>query len=184
MTDPLDKLTPTDLVPSKEGKKNWLQQAEELEAARLAEINAKGLWPARLPFDLAMEMGPAELTFEKHGLTEEQALALMKNADFIATIKFWRDQVIKEGVSFKTKAKMMAEDLLETGYMLATNPATADTTRANMIQWFAKVAGHEPKKDSEGGGGQGSGFTLTLNFSGDAAPSKSAKIIDVEPSSD
>lgn len=169
------------MVPSGEGEKSkrltWLEEDEKREARRLAEIAEKGAWPARLPFDLAMELDTAEETFARYEIAEADAVELLANADFVATIKFWREAVVKEGYSYKTKAKLIAEDLLETGYMLATDPGTSDSVRANMIQWFSKVAGYEPKKDSEGGGGQGPGFTLNLTFSETPGRAASAQIL-------
>lgn len=162
-----------------EGEKSkrlsWLEEDEKREAGRLAKIAEQAPWPARLPFDLAMELDTAEQTFARYEIEEKAAADLLANADFIATVKFWKEAIVKEGYSYKTKAKLIAEDLLETGYMLATDPGTSDSVRANMVQWFSKVAGYEPKKDSEGGGGQGPGFTLNLTFS--EAPGKSAQVI-------
>ena len=167
-----------DVVKHGEGDKSkrltWLEEDEKREARRLAEIAEKAPWPARLPFDLAMDMDSAEETFERYGIAEAEATNLLANADFIATVKFWKEAIVKEGYSFKTKAKLIAEDLLETGYMLATDPGTNDSVRASMVQWFTKIAGYEPKKDSEGGGGQGPGFTLNLTFS--ETPGRAASI--------
>lgn len=141
------------------------------EHAKLEEIAKRNGWPVRLPFDLALQMEPAEDTFAEHGVGKEDALALMAHKEFVASVKAWQEAIVKEGYSFKLKAKLIAEDLLDNARMLATNPDVAHSVRAQMTQWFTKIAGYEPNtKNPEGGGGQGAGFKLVINFAGNPRP--------------
>ena len=185
MTTPADDkdLTGFDLtVPekgAKAGGRNVIEEAERREVARLAEVAKRFAWPVRLPFDLAMQCWDDEEVFKRHEISPERAFQLIQNESFINSIKSWREFIVKEGISFKTKARMAAEDLLMQAYTIATDASIPPGTRLDAIKWHAKVAGLEPNpKDLEGGGGQGSGFTLKISF--DGAPGQSAPVIQGE----
>jgi len=181
MSDPKDvqDLTGFDLaVPSakEKGGRDVIAEAEARELKQLARAAEQHAWPVRLPFDLALQVYDDEEVFQRHGITPERALKLINTPAFVNSIKVWREFVTKEGISFKTKARMAAEDLLMQAYVIATDPTIPAGTRLESIKWHAKVAGLEPNpKDLEGGGGQGSGFTLRISL--DGAPSQSAQII-------
>ena len=162
-----DDLPAPDPKGTPRGVGRLTEEVEKREVARLAEIAKRNSWPVRLPFDLAMEMEEADETFKRYEVTPERALHLLGHKEFVESVRTWREIIVKEGVSFRTKARLAAEDLLQTAYLLATDPTMPASVRADMVKWHAKVAGLEPKQDPEGGaGGGGQGITLKIEFTG------------------
>ncbi len=143
----------------------------ESEKTQLAAIAKRNGWPARLPFDLAMQIETPEETLAQYGLTPEQGAKLLQNETFAKLVRGYRAVIVSEGLSFKTKAKLQAEELLEHAFMLATDPDVAPAVRMDSIKWHSRVAGLDPGKDGEGGAGSGggAGFSLKIIFSDPAA---------------
>ncbi len=122
----------------------------------------------RLAVDLAMNMADPEEVFRTHGYSAAQALELTESAAFSALLKKISSEVRESGLSFKTKAKALAEELLTDAFEIATDPLQSGTVRARVIEWVARVAGHEPAP-AKGGVGEGAGgFSLSISFAGQA----------------
>lgn len=164
-----------------------LETPSEREARRLAERLPDGYRPTsateltfdpRIAYELALGVDKAEGVFEKYGLTEAEAEALLSNPAFAATVKKYQEEVLTSGVSFKLKAKIQAEDLLTHSYLIATDPEAPMSVRADLIKWTARVAGLEPKEEKASG--TGGGFTLSITFAGDRPVEKqiSGEVID------
>ncbi len=126
------------------------------------------IWDPRLAYELALEMDEAANVFERYGYTRDDAVRLLGNPAFVATVKKYREEVVAGGVSFRLKAKIQAEDLLTHSYEMATDPEVPPAVRADLIKWTARVAALEPKEKGEGGGAAGAGFTLNISFGGPA----------------
>lgn len=131
----------------------------------------------RLAIELAMQMDDPAVVFARHNMTAEQAAALIQTAEFTALLAEAEKEIQQNGMSFKAKARALAEDLLPYAYEIATDDLAAGTVRADLIQWFARMAGYEPpKNDGKQTGGAG-GLNLTINFSGEAP----MKVVGSEP---
>lgn len=134
----------------------------------------------KLVMELAMELDSPSVVFARYGYTPEEMAALIGNKHFITALKDMMDQVKKDGLSFKMKAKMQAEDLLQQSYSMATNPDTPAAVRADIIKWTAKMADLEPK--STDGKSMGQGFQLNITFAGapQAVQVDATKVIEGE----
>lgn len=155
-----------------------------VERNRLTEIAKRNGWPTRLPFDLAMQVETPEETFASYDITPEQGAVLLRNETFVRLVKAFRAVIVEEGLSFKVKARLQAEELLEHAFLLATDPDIAPAVRMDSIKWHTRVAGLDPGKDGEGGdgrGGTGAGFTLKLDFSNLAAGKPTITIAPERP---
>lgn len=120
----------------------------------------------RMACELALEMeDPADI-FRRYGYSEEQAVAVMESTSFAALLARVGKEVRESGLSFRTKAKAQAEELLGHSFEIATDPNAPTSERVKLIQWTARVAGLEPKEKDEGAGR--GGFTLNLTFAGEA----------------
>jgi len=122
----------------------------------------------RLACELAMQLEEPGVIFLRHGYDENQALALIQTTEFSATLERVNKEVQESGLSFRTKARVIAEDLLQYGYTIATDEEASTSVRADMIQWFARIGGLEPPKVADKGAGNG-GLNLTINFDGHTA---------------
>jgi hypothetical protein len=163
----------------------------EREARRLTARLGEGYVPEsgadltfdpRIAYSIALGLSSPSEVIAKYGLTMEQGKALIAMPGFVATVKKYRDEISTQGVSFRLKAKIQAEDLLTHSYVLATDPEVPAAVRADLIKWTAKMAGLEPEGKGEKGGGGGSGFSLSITFAGSPMPAVvGGRTIDVTP---
>lgn len=142
---------------------------EERQERRLAGL--PGVYKTqheRLAFELALgQPGDAGTVFANHGYTQEQAVAVLSDPNFAKLLERVTKEVKENGVSFRNKVRMQAEDLLQHSYALATDPEVSSAVRLDAIKSTVKWAGLEPKeKDDKGGAG--GGLTLNISFAGQA----------------
>lgn len=171
------RVEPKTEVP--EGFKIDGETVQERDARQLAARLPEGYEPEsgadltfdpRIPYVLALGLHKPSEVFAKYGVSDEQARALIANPVFLDTLKRYKDEVTANGISFKLKAKIQAEDLLTHSYVLATNPEVPAAVRADLIKWTAKMAGLEPSDKKGDGGTGGGGFSLKIVFGGSAEP--------------
>ena len=98
----------------------------------------------RLAYELALRIDDPATIFERYNVDEDEAVRLMGLQAFRdAIVKF--DAEIKEhGIGFRSKARIIAEELLEHGHEIATDAGQSGAVRADLIKWFAKVGDLEP----------------------------------------
>jgi len=128
-------------------------------------------WDPRLAFELAIEPERASEIFERYHVSDVDAARLIGSHAFLQKIKEYQDEVQKTGVSFRLKARLQAEDLLSTSYMLAQDAETPPAVRADIIKWTAKMGGLEPEAKDKGAGG-GAPFVLNISYSGGGEPTR------------
>jgi hypothetical protein len=122
----------------------------------------------RLCFELALGLeDDKKLVFERFGYDLDAAVQLAKNPQFQRMLKFYKDDVEQNGITYKAKVRVQAEALLVDAYNIANDPEAPAAVRADLIKWHGKMAGHEPKQDGPAAG-QGNGFQLQIVFSGEA----------------
>jgi hypothetical protein len=151
--------------PDEEQEQPLYFRADQRQKERLTEIPA--LYRTnheRLACELALKMDPAEEVFARYGYTPEAAMALMESPAFTALLGRIGVEIRENGLSFRQKAKAIAEELLPTAFDIATDPLQSSAVRADLIKWAAKVAGHEPNPKEAAQAG--AGFTLNLTFAG------------------
>ena len=121
----------------------------------------------RLAVELALHVDDAGEIFASYGYTPEQAAELVEQPAFLALMQRAQKSVVEEGLSFRTKAQLIAGELLPYAHDIATDPLQSAAVRADLIKWSAKVAGFEPKEMKDDGK-TGGGLTLNIQFSGQA----------------
>lgn len=119
----------------------------------------------RLAVELALRMEDPEVIFQRYGYAPDAAATLMDTASFTILLARIGKEIAENGLSFKTKIRAIAEDLLPTAHSLATDPMTSSAVRADIIKWATKIAGHEPKETKDDGR-SGGGLNLSITFSG------------------
>ena len=109
-------------------------------------------WPSRLSFDLAMG-DSAEAVMERYAIGPSQMQYLFLNPAFQLELQNHKERILAEGISFKTKAKLQAEDYLTDIDELIHDPETSPAVRLDAIKSVVTWAGYgEKKSDSVGGG--------------------------------
>ena len=138
-----------------------LRQAARLED--VPEIYRKT--HERLAVELALHVDDAADIFNRYGYTDDQAAALVESPAFVALMQQAQKEVVDSGLGFRTKARLIAGELLPYAHDIATDPLQSAAVRADLIKWSAKVAGLEPKETKDDGK-TGSGLTLSITFAG------------------
>lgn len=112
-------------------------------------------WPPTLPIELALKTAtPAELRVE-YGYTEEEWDALPRNPAFMKDLAQAVELVRQEGMSFKLKAKLIAEENLKQVWKMIheSHGDVPPVVKAKLIELNARWAGFDPKSNGEGGAG-------------------------------
>lgn len=118
-------------------------------------------FPAMLPVELALKLDKPSVVCGAYGIDKDGLTALMANPSFVKAYADAVEMLKIDGMSFKAKAKMQAEELLKTSYKMVTNPATADSVRADLIKSTVRWAGWDAKAAEVG---QGASFAIQINL--------------------
>lgn len=99
----------------------------------------------RLCFELALALDPLEVILERYNVSPAQFEKLKKTPAFMQRVVEYRAEIKAKGLSFREKAKIMAEDLLGTAYELIHHPSTPASVKADLLKAVVKFADLEPK---------------------------------------
>lgn len=156
-------------LPVEEPKGKWVDAGERQEQ-RLASVpEIYKTTHERLAYELALGMEEPDVIFQSYGFEAGAALALTESPAFTALCKRIGTEVRENGLSFKSKMKAVAEDLIPHAYEIATDPLQPGAVRQKIIEWAAKMAGFEPAPAKSGAEGGGGGFNLSITFAGQPA---------------
>ena len=166
--------------PNLNGSLAPLQTPTEHQAPRLAALPALyKTQQERLCYEivLAKSIGETEESvFARYEYTPEQALALVESPGFAALLDRVAKDLHENGLTFRAKARAQSEALLEHSFEIATDPTQSTAERVKVIQWTARMAGHEKGLDKDEGKGSG-GFSLSITFAGQ----EPVKVVQHEP---
>lgn len=111
-------------------------------------------WPPTLPVEIALKTAPMSDIRDAYGYTQEEWNALKDNPDFLADLAAAVSMVKEEGMSFKIKARLQAEELLKTSWRLIHAPIdeVPSSVKADLIKATARWAGYDSKDVAAGGG--------------------------------
>ncbi len=110
-------------------------------------------WPPTLPIELALKTAsPAELRIE-YGYSEAEWAALPRNPAFMKDLAQACEMVRQEGMSFKLKARLIAEENLKQVWKMVheNHGDVPPAVKAKLIELNARWAGFDPKSNGEGG---------------------------------
>lgn len=122
------------------------------------------VWPPTLPIELALKTAtPGELRVE-YGYTPEEWEQLRTNSVFLKELAGACELVRQEGMSFKLKAKLIAEENLKEVFRLTRDPACPAQVRGKLIELTARWAGFDPRTNGEDAAAAGALQANTLNI--------------------
>lgn len=147
------------------------QEATQVQALRQYNAKARDMdpsmiaWPSTLPIELALKTATPQELRTHYGYNDEEWEVLRQNSTFMAELVAACELVKKEGMSFKLKAKLQSEALLETSWRLIHAPASEvpAAVKAKLMEATWRMAGFDNK---EGNQGPATGFAIQINFSG------------------
>jgi hypothetical protein len=122
-------------------------------------------WSPTLPVELALKTAsPAELQIE-YGYTNEEWGALRTNAVFLKELAGACELVRQEGMSFKLKAKLIAEENLKTVWRMIhqTHELVPPAVKGKLIELTAQWAGYDVQTQKAVLGATGAGGALAAN---------------------
>lgn len=131
-------------------------------SARSEEIG----WPSTLPIELALKVAPEDEILEAYGISRARYADLLENAAFVAAYKNAVEMVKQEGMSFRLKAKLQAEALLDTSWKMIHDSGAPASVRADLIKSIVRWAELEPKKTAGDEGTAAQGLQININLSG------------------
>lgn len=109
-------------------------------------------WPPTLPIEIALKTAPMDSIREAYGYSKEEWVALKHNLEFLSDLKSAIEMVKKEGMSFKLKAKLQAEELLKQSWrMIHGGPEVPPSVKADLLKATMRWAGYDAKEAAVGG---------------------------------
>jgi hypothetical protein len=141
--------------------RDYNEQARDRNPAALS-------WPPTLPIELALKMStPTELKAH-YEFTDDEWENLRGNPVFVAELAAACELVKQDGMSFRLKARMQAEELLNTGWRLIHAPTSEvpAAVKERLMATVYRMAGYDSKADGIAPGGN-AGLAIQINFNGD-----------------
>lgn len=142
--------------------------------------------PPEMMSELALGMEDGAVIAQRHGFSAADFATLIVQPWFVKTLQAMRDDIEANGLTFKAKVAMLAEDLLLDAWAAAKN-SESGSLKLDVAKYLTKVADLEPKQNAAVPAG-GSGFVININLpeqykaqvaAGGAQPA--APTIDVTP---
>jgi hypothetical protein len=125
-------------------------------------------WPATFPIEVALKVAPIKDICAAHGIDRQEWDRLRSDPGFQSVLVGYVDLLKKDGMSFKLKAQIQAEELLKTTWALIHGKDTPPVVKADLIKYTTRVAGLDASLDQKGGAGGGNNnFQININL-GDA----------------
>lgn len=120
-------------------------------------------YPATLPIEVALQTSTTKGICEAYGISREQWNVLRQHPQFIADVRAAHDMLKKDGMSFRMKARLQADELLKKSWQMIQAPYddVPANVKADLIKFTIRSAGLEPDTKS---GGLGSGNNLQINI--------------------
>lgn len=117
-------------------------------------------FPPTLPVELALHEQPVKEICESYGITRDEWLVLRESPLLIQAVQDAVDMLKIEGMSFKLKARLQAEELLKSSWKLIHDATTGvgavpAAVKADLIKFTIRAAG----LDASGVRGDGSSPT-------------------------
>ena len=104
-------------------------------------------WPPRLAFDLALGLDTEETILDRHFISPQQWDTLRTNPGFLKELVEQKRSMMENGVTFRAKARIQAEEYLLVLDRLATSPNIDPKVQLEAIRSIVKWAGLEPKEE-------------------------------------
>lgn len=113
--------------------------------------------------ELAYGMEEPRSICERYGISEAEFEILQNSPQFRGTVNKFVAELAKSGSTFRTKASVLAEDLLKMTHALACDTTTPPVVRLECVKFLAKVGGHDDSAKKELGA-NGPNFQININL--------------------
>jgi hypothetical protein len=127
---------------------------------------ALGAYPPTLPVEIALKTASIKDLCAEYEITYDEWQALKVREDFRADVKAWIERLKEEGMSFRAKAQLQAEQLLITSWkMIHGGNEVPPAVKADLIKFTIRVAGLDASAPNGGpAGGGGTALQININL--------------------
>lgn len=120
-------------------------------------------WPPTLPVEIALKTASMDDIRIAYGYSKDEWAALPRNPTFLADLAAAVTMVKKDGMSFKLKAQLQAEELLKSSWRLIHDDLTPASVRSDLIKATMRWAGYDVKDQAAAGAG-GNALNIQINL--------------------
>ncbi len=126
-------------------------------------------WPPTLPIELALKTASPQAIQAEYGYTDDEWASLPHNPVFMKDLAGACELVRQEGMSFRLKAKLIAEENLKTTWRLihASAEEVPPSVKADLIKSVARWAGFDAKETLSQGAVAANTLNIQINLGGD-----------------
>lgn len=119
-------------------------------------------FPPMLPIELAMRVAPVPEICAAYGIDKDEFIRLAQDPLFVQAYKGAQEMLQKDGMSFRIKARMQAEELLKDSWALIKSRDTPVAVKTDLIKATVRWAGYDAKEN--GPAGVGNAFQININL--------------------
>lgn len=119
-------------------------------------------WPPTLPVEIALKTAPMDEIRTAYGYSKDEWAALPRDPVFLADLAAAVTMVKKEGMSFRIKAQLQAEELLKSSWRLIHDENAPPSVKADLIKATMRWAGYDAKEAV--GAGNAVGLNIQINL--------------------
>jgi len=127
------------------------------------------IWSPTLPIELALKTAsPSELRIE-YGYSVEEWDQLPRNPVFMQELAGACELVRQEGMGFKLKARLIAEENLKQVWKMvhSENLLVPPAVKAKLIELTARWAGFDTKTENTNAAALGNALSISINLGGE-----------------
>jgi len=125
-------------------------------------------YPVTLPIEIALRTSSTQAVCENYGISDEEWSLIQCDPTFQADLQRAMEMLKEEGMSFRVKAKLQAEELLKTSWRMIHDVNAPPAVRSDLIKATMRWAQYDVPPSQQTVTPR-SGFHISINFSGDRA---------------
>ena len=121
-------------------------------------------YPPTLPVEIALRQHPVRSVCESYGIDQAEWDRLRFDPVFIDDVKYWMDELKKEGMSFKIKARLQSEELLKTTWNMIHDitGTVPPAVKADLAKFTIRAAGLDGSKDQAANAGLANNLQINI----------------------
>jgi len=122
-------------------------------------------YPPTFPIEIALAEHPVKEICESYGITKAEWNELRQDQVFLNVVQGYLEELQKDGMSFKLKARLQAEAMLTQSWKMVHDASgnVPPSVKADLIKFTVRCAGlSEEKKDVTGPGGIGTALQINI----------------------
>lgn len=136
----------------------------DLMPANPTDARQRPEWSSHLALDVAMGTS-VDAILEAYELQMHELAAIKQDPQFVAQVGRVRKDLEKEGMSFRMKAQIQAEQYLTNSWEMVHDGDIDPKVRADLIKSTMRWAGYDAPAGA-GTAGAGAGFSVVINLNG------------------